>query len=65
MDSEQSDQGPHCFVCMLKLDLDVSIYMQQTTTADDIFRCIHASECLRAFVFNVPPLAVSKSDSTD
>ena len=30
---EQSDLGPHC----LSVVLDVSIYMQQTTSADGIF----------------------------
>ena len=31
-----------CFVCRSKLVLDVRIYMQQTTSSDDIFRCIFA-----------------------
>ena len=28
-------------VCMPKLDIDVIIYMQQKTSTDYIFRCIH------------------------
>ena len=32
--------GPRLFLCMPKFALDVSIYMQQTTSADDIFRWI-------------------------
>ena len=32
--------GSTLFVCMPKLALDISIYMQQTTSADYIFRCI-------------------------
>ena len=32
--------GSTLFVCMPKLDLDISIYMTQMTSAGDIFRCI-------------------------
>ena len=41
LEEEQSDQGPHClYVCMLKLVLDVSIYMKLTTSLDNIFKHI-------------------------
>ena len=37
---EQSVLGPHCLLLYLNSSLMFGNYLQQTTSADDIFRCI-------------------------
>ena len=37
---EQSVLGPHCFASILNSSIMLGNYLQQTTSADDIFRCI-------------------------
>ena len=40
MDPEQSDLGPRCLLVCLNSLVMLGDYLQQTTSADDIFRCI-------------------------
>ena len=40
---EQSDLDPRCLLLYLNSSVMLSNYLQQTTLADDIFRCIFFS----------------------
>ena len=39
--NQQSVLGPHVLLVFLNLPVMFGIYLQQTTTADHIFRCIY------------------------
>ena len=47
VDPDQSVLGPRCFASIPNLSVMLGKYLQQTTSADDFFRCIFFLGALR------------------
>ena len=48
--------GSTLFVSILNLSVMLGNYLQKTTSADNIFRCVFFSWCFRGFNYLIRPL---------